>query len=360
MTARFAAAFCLSLLPAGVVRPAAAEVELVRSGDAIRIVADGELRAVMQTSERFAKPFLYPVLQPGWSQSESESDADSVEVLDPGLTDGQAVPVSALAVRQMATGDKRPEGYDHPHHRGIWIAVDEVAGTTFWSEGGVIDVVSADILQSQGNPAVLRLNTRWLANSTNDTLEDDRVVLKQSTLWSFYDDGFIGTKTIFSAPVGGSVTFGDTKEGLLGIRVPDDSREESGGLIRSSDGTTGEGNVWGREWAWVDYAAPADQPESDRDRDSGSGSDARRGVTLYDHPSNFRLSRYHVRGYGLFAINPFGPAAYTDGEQPADPVTTAGFNNVTLQYGIWIHSDATPEQIAERGQQFIDATTGNE
>ena len=83
-------------------------------------------------------------------------------------------------------------------------------------------------------------------------------------------------------------------------------------------------------------------------------------MTLYDHPSNFRLSRYHVRGYGLFAINPFGPAAYTDGEQPADPVTTAGFNNVTLQYGIWIHSDATPEQIAERGQQFIDATTGNE
>ena len=376
-----AAAFVIWLLALTAVRPATAEVELVRgaSPDSIRVVADGELRAVMQTHEIYAKPFLYPVLQPGWSGREQRvgryiladtiiakgehpkfaipagwgSQSPPAEKLSLDSPGGVFVPASALAVREMYVpqdpdGNDRPEGYDHPHHRGIWIAVDEVADTTFWSEGGVIDVVSADILQSQGNPAVLRLNTRWLANSKNDSPEDDRVVLQQSTLWSFYDDGFIGTETVFAAPPGESITFGDTKEGLLGVRMPDDSREKSGGLIRSSVGTTDEENVWGREWPWVDYAAPADDQNA---------AAARRGIAMFDHPANPRPSRYHVRGYGLFAINPFGPAAYTDGEQPADPVTLSGDDTLTLRYGIWVHGNATPEQIADRGRQFIKATT---
>lgn len=397
-------ACCLSLsLALSLASPVAAEVTLTREGTTVLVHRDGELFAAMQTDDRQAKPYLYPVMQPGWSQSEwtpgryvttyalqslapqggvtiataipagtvvtaTGRKGDEVDVVGlgenlPRVPSRALVPVSGLAVREMSDTPlpydrKNPAWYEHPHHRGIWIAIDEVAGTTFWNEDGDIDVVSTDLLVPAGSPAVLRINSRWFAETTPpDDLRGDaigvqqsQVALRQSTLWAFREDGFISTRTTFRPPRDGSATFEDTKEGLLGVRMPSHRRENARGLIRNADGESTEEHVWGRESDWVDYIGPAIGDDRVATPEASLP-----GIALFAHPTNPRRSRYHVRGYGLFSINPFGPHAYSKGEQPADPLTLTGDESVTLRYGVWIHGDADRDAVARRYREYAES-----
>lgn len=372
---------CLMLAFLLATPPASGEVTLTQDGSTVRVAIDGELFAALQTAEGQAKPYLYPVMQPGWSTQPFAAGhfvtvADTM--LDPDATDhiglplppstqitvdrregdrlhllaplagwiaaADAVPVSGLAVRRMDDDPlpydrKNPAAYDHPHHRGVWIAIDEVADTKFWSEEGRIDAVSVDVLDQSGDPARLRMTAWWYGKD-----DDATVVLEQVTHFAFHSDGLIDLTTVFSPPEGRDVTFGDTKEGLVGVRMPDDRREKSAGLIRNADGDVTESATWGRPSDWVDYIGPVGGPD---DADAAAP-----GVSLFAHPSNPRASRYHVRGYGLFSINPFGPNAYSKGEQPAAPLTLSGDETITLRYGVWIHGDADRDAVAARYAKY--------
>ncbi len=228
-----------------------------------------------------------------------------------------------------------PLYYDHPHHKGVWFSVDEVNGVKFWKEDGRIVSQSVEVVQAQGNPAVFKTVNHWL------NLEGVPLV-KQTTVFSLYADRLIGCDVTLAA-VEQPVTFEDTKEGMFAIRLPNSMREFiSQGPVTNAEGTTGSAACWGRESDWIDYLGKVDENVL--------------GVTMMDHSGNPRRSRYHVRDYGLFAVNPFGAHAYSNGEQPAQPLKLEpGAAGVRFRYGLFVHSGVLPaSDLAARYAKFVE------
>jgi hypothetical protein len=140
---------------------------------------------------------------------------------------------------------------------------------------------------------------------------------------------------------GTPVTFGDTKEGLFGLRVHPELREDKGtGKISNAEGLETDKNCWGKESAWVDY--------------SGTVDGTKLGVAMFQHPENFRSSRWHVRGYGLFAVNPFGGRAYTGNAGNDGTYQLDAGKSFTLRYGVYVHEgDVRQGNVGPTFQQYI-------
>ncbi|MBA3312279.1 MAG: PmoA family protein [Planctomycetaceae bacterium] len=225
---------------------------------------------------------------------------------------------------------------DHPHHKGLWASVDEVNENKHWMEGQPIRVESVEILKAEGDPASFRISNTWLGN-------DEKPVLKEDTTVHVFADRVVSYDMKLSPAGDEPVTFGDTKEGFFAIRVRDELREKGGtGKIVNSNGAKGESEAWGQTSPWVDY--------------SGSVEGKPVGVAIFDHPSNFRPSRYHVRAYGLFAVSPFGESSYTNGKNDARPFTLEKGDTLRLRYAAFIHAgNAGSADVAGRYAAYAKA-----
>lgn len=284
LTAFYCLIFC-------VVSVEAAEVQLTQGKDTVAVTIDGTEFTTFNYGSKLPKPFMSPVKGPGG------------EVLTrPIYFD-------------------RKDG-DHPHHKGIWVAVDEVGGVKFWAEHGKIANKSVKLVKAKGNPAELQVVNEWQG-------PDGKAIVVESTRISIFANGLFAYDIRFKTGGDERVEFGDTKEGLFGYRMAHSMRESEGGTVINSKGEKGSSASWGKVNDWIDYYGQVDGKTF--------------GVALFDHPLNMRRSRYHVRNYGLFSINPFGAKAYSGGKRPAEPYYLDPAGELRLRYGLYIHGGTTIE-----------------
>ena len=98
--------------------------------------------------------------------------------------------------------------------------------------------------------------------------------------------------------------------------------------MENSQGGQGEKGCWGKSADWVDNTAKI------------NGESV--GVAIFDHPTSFRHpTHWHVRGYTLFAVNPFGLHDFYNDKQRDASMTLEPGKSIRFRYRVLIHPGDT-------------------
>ena len=233
------------------------------------------------------------------------------------------------------------ESRDHLHHKGMWIGYNDVNGVRFW-----------EIDPSYTKPDMGKIVTRKAEYKEGDrsgtltTVMDwrdptDRVLVVQDTVTTFRGDAklrIIDVDLTLTAAV--DVTFGDSHDGLLAIRLAEPFTEKGGGKLVDSEGRSGMLQVWGKHANWVDYTGEVDGE--------------RIGVALFDNPKNPQApTRWHARDYGLVSANPIANNVF-DENAPETKLKLAKGQKLRYQYRVVIHpGNAATGQVAELYKEYL-------
>ena len=218
----------------------------------------------------------------------------------------------------------------HSHHKSIWIAHHDVNGLDFWSDSTRTRIVHDAVVCYDDGPdaASMTVRNRWLDGDGRRVLAETRttrlIPLRDGEL-------FVDIELTFTA-TDGSVTFGKTPFGFLGVRVAKTiGVHDGGGTIRNSEGGVNEKQVLWKRARWVDYSGPI-------------APDAHNGITLMDHPTNPRYpTYYHVRNDGWMGAS----FCYEN------PCSLAPKQSLKLKYRLYGHKgDRSPADIDAVWKRF--------
>ncbi len=301
-------------------------IELVRDDAAkkIDVIIDGEFFTSYIYPDSLEKPVLYPI----------------------NTANGNAI------TRGWPITPRPGERIDHPHHLGLWFNYGDVNGLDFWNNSSSIkdktnygQIIHKSIISvTSGNEeGVLEVSLDWLS-STGD------VLLVETTKFIFRgkdDQRTIDRIATLTAPTM-EVKLTDNKEGMLGLRtarqlehpsnkpeiftdasgkatdVPTMNNEGITGMYLSSEGIKGD-DVWGTRGNWVSLTGKINNEDI--------------SVAILDYPTNPGFPTYwHARGYGLFAANPLGQKALSDGKDELNFKLSEG-ESATFKYRIIIYSN---------------------
>jgi hypothetical protein len=305
-------------------------VAVVRHGDQIDVSIGGKPFTSYYFSPETPKPYLYPLRSP----------------------EGIIVTRGYPMVKNIPGESK-----DHPHHRAMFFAHGDINAVDFWGEAqfaakAPVDVggktytseelpkgrtVFTKLEESKGGPdsGTLRAVFSLLG-------PDGRVMGSETQDYTFRGDE--RTRTIdcaftITADHGMPLKMGDTKEGTFAIRLVKSLQEPAVKMLNST-GAVGEKDIWGKRADWVDY--------------SGVVGGERVGIAIFDNPGNIKHPTFwHARGYGLFAVNPFGEHDFFNDPKRDGSVTIPIGGSLTLRYRVLIHDgDAAEAKVAETYAQY--------
>lgn len=266
------------------------EIEFKIAEAEIEVLIDGREFATVHFADR-SRPYVYPVYGPTGAQM--------------------------LRNYPFVEGVEGEE-YDHPHHTGIWFGHGEMNGVDIWHQVGSFKI--------DGSPRVSGA-TVWLDLEMLDA--DGQAFGSCKQRLTFGQTGettrFMDYEILLAPIAGASLTFGDTKEGTMGVRTHPNLRlDRPGGNAVNSEGVSGAA-VWGKRAAWIDYWGEIDGESV--------------GIAMFDHPDNPRHPTWwHARAYGLFAANPFGVAAFENKPAGAGDLELAVDEKIRFRYRLLFHT----------------------
>jgi hypothetical protein len=287
---------------------------VVTRGDGTVTVKFGDSEFTTLHYKGFAKPVLHPIMGPT------------------GINLVREWPVKETA----GPGEEK----DHPHHKGLWFTHGAVNGVDFWAENdkaGKIIVTAEPKVTQTGSTATIATEESWKAPG-------DRVVCTSATTITCGLDGsdrFLDYAITIKAGET-DVTFGDTKEGTMGIRSHPALNLK--GKVATGHAVNSEGakdaSIWGKSARWVDYSGTVDGKAV--------------GIACLDHPSNLRHpTTWHARDYGLIAANPFGLHDFGKKPAGAGDYTIKKGDSLTLRYRWLFHTgDTATAKIEERWKKW--------
>jgi hypothetical protein len=253
-------------------------------------------------------------------------------------------PGDLAMTRNWPMKDPPDEEHDHPHHRSLWFTHGEVNGTDFWTERKGCGTIVHDrftAVKSGRQFGVISSRNQWIA-------ADGKLVCSDERTLRIYEPGPDDERVVdFEITIhasNGELTFGDTKEGTMAVRLAETMRlkgKVGHGHIVNSAGVR-DGETWGKRAAWCDYYGPVDGKIV--------------GIAIFDHPKNPRHPAWwHVRDYGLFAANPFGQHDFEKlADKSAGNFTIPPGKSATFRYRLYLHKgDDTEARVADRYQQYI-------
>jgi len=305
-----ASAVCSLLAFAWASTTASAQVTITPDTDSVHVLIDGQpFTDFVLRGGNAMKPYLYPLRSA----------------------------TGKLITRKFPMETAPGEPKDHPHQRGLWFAHERVNGFDFWNNEadykttirGRMEVVKISDVQSGPDSGSFTAAIDWVDPTGAKLIAETRKM-------SFRKAGalrIIDLDLTLTAIV--DVVFGDAKDGAFGIRLnpaleePDSGPKNSGneipgtGTITNAEGVEHEKDVWGKLSNWVDYSGVVDGEKV--------------GVAVFDHPGNAHRARWHVRGYGLFAANPFGLKYFTGDKTQDGSVPLKAGETMRFRYRTIIH-----------------------
>jgi hypothetical protein len=253
---------------------------------------------------------------------------------------------------------KKVEGeqQDHPHHRGIFFGHEGIAGVDSWIEQATLDEQEAKKpgssiahqaklgavkhreykeTKADEKQAVIVALSDVLDASGKKLLEETHTITFRADI----DTRIIDFDLDYIASEG-PVTFEDKKDAGFSIRVPTTMAvdQKLGGKIINSEGIT-NADAWAKRAKWCDYSGPVEGETL--------------GVAILNHPTSFRYPTYwHVRTYGLFTANPFGPKSLDKAAEDG-AFTLKKAEHVKLRHRLIFHKgDEQTANIAEAFEAY--------
>ncbi|OFY68341.1 MAG: hypothetical protein A2Y71_13310 [Bacteroidetes bacterium RBG_13_42_15] len=256
------------------------------------------------------------------------------------------------------------ERTDHPHHVGLWFNHGAVNGLDFWNNSYAIKPEDKPNYGSIKFKKIVSENTAKgeLVTSSDWVNNNNEVLMNEESSFIFSEDDNIRTiERTTKLTALQDVTFNESKEGMLGLRldrtfeepsrrperfldssgnvtdVPVLNNEGVNGVYRNAEGVDSAA-VWGKRSPWVALRAVKEGEVIT--------------IVIMDYPGNVNYPAWsHARGYGLFATNNMGGRQF---DQNADNVKLElkPGESIVFKYKVVIGGDLTDAQIGELAKNF--------